>query len=201
MSLFSQHLPSTVASLPFASSTLAKVAQDLASGKRFDHLLLYGSPGTGKSTIVETIFRERYPQVGIRNYLHEGVKFDSSDLAKIENQMGMDYSMLAIDQSITIINEVDQLGDKLLARLKAVMDNCKGHKFLLTTNHIGKIHGNIQNRCSMHQVVLPPAAVVVPFLQRVASSQGKALSTSNAHDIFQAVGTDWRRLERAVQGL
>lgn len=198
--LFDPFLPTSVHTLAFASSALAKVARDMASGQLHDNLLLHGDPGCGKSHLAGLIVSNRYPQLSLSMRTYEGALWDANSLSSIVGQMNWD-SISGITQHYTVINEVDQMSDKDRERLKAFMDGQPLMKFVMTTNAPGKISGALRSRSNLFHMQMMPAPHIVPIVQQAAQSLGKTASTARALAEIAASNGDWRRLEQRVHAI
>lgn len=196
-SLFAKYLPTSVATMTFASPVLAKVAKEMASGSLHDHLLLHGLPGTGKSHLARLIVSDWRPGVKLKSITYEGADWDSGTQGSILGQLNMDSAKW--DQHYTLINEVDEISPNELRRLKSFMDRHLAMKFVMTTNYPQRLSPAFLNRCNPHLLDMTPADSVASIVQSVFEDRGYQIPSTDALALVSACAGSWRTLEALVR--
>jgi len=108
-----------------------------------EHLILYGSPGVGKTTLARVLSKDLNFDFVEKNAPFEGT---FEDLAQLE-QYASSVSMFG-DGKIVLLDEADGLPPKSMDTFKAMLEKFAGHcSFIPTTNKIKKIPEPIRSRC------------------------------------------------------
>jgi replication-associated recombination protein RarA len=116
-------------------------------------VLLYGAYGTGKSTAVELIARDRGAAKSDIHY----VRVNGSQFAEIRKSSTLVNAMLwGVINPLTpvlIVDEVDMLSKENQLWLRSFIDDWQHRALiLLTTNYIGNLDGSIRDRCDCMEV-------------------------------------------------
>lgn len=197
-SIFDRYAATSIHNVTFASPVLAKVVQKIVNGTMPTHLLLHGEPGAGKSRIAELLIAEMYPpHVVTAAYIFDG---DDWTTARTREILGTIDANRVDDQTLhfSVINEVDRLSPNDIGDVRRFMDKHLDHKFIMTTNHAGKLPANVQNRCSVHRLDMEPANSVAGKVVQVFADHQLAISYANALQLVAASNGSWRTLEQLV---
>ena len=131
----------------------ARVKQQLryyANNQRHKHLLLFGPPGTAKTTACVVIANARLPEgsecIDILEASFIASDFDAA-LTRVEAGFNAQKFLSGIEHPVAVINEVDQLKVDQQQKLRAFVDKCR-HGFLyVTTNNPASIDQPLRDRC------------------------------------------------------
>ena len=116
-------------------------------------VLLYGAYGTGKSTAIELIARDRGAAKSDIHYVHaNGSQF--SELRKSSLLLNaMQWGVINHQTPVLIVDEVDVLSKENQLWLRSFIDDWQHRALiLLTTNYIGNLDGSIRDRCDCMEV-------------------------------------------------
>ena len=116
-------------------------------------MLLYGAYGTGKSTAVELIARDRGAAKSDIHYVHtNGSQF--ADVRKSSMLVNaMQWGVINHQTPVLIVDEVDILSKENQLWLRSFIDDWQHRALiLLTTNYIGNLDGSIRDRCDCMEV-------------------------------------------------
>ena len=145
MLLTEKYRPKQLSELVFVNEEYEKKFKEWIEKKSIDsHLLLYGKPGTGKSSSINVILNE----LGTKDY----IRYNMSDKTSIDDMRKViDYassSPLEETFKLVILEEFERASPQAQDSLKYVLDTYSGWcRFIFTTNNISKISLAIQSRC------------------------------------------------------
>lgn len=124
-----------------------KALRSLVNGNQLPHLLFYGPPGSGKTSMILALARDMYG----KNYKRYIAEINGSSERGIDTIRGnvVDFVQARADQvKLVILDEADALTGEAQGALKSVME--KYHKyarFCLICNDVNKISPALQSRC------------------------------------------------------
>ena len=137
----------------FAEPTIKQELANYANNPLNGCVLLYGAYGTGKSTAVELIARDRGAAKADIHYVHtNGSQFGELRKNAILNN-AMQWGVINHQTPVRIIDEVDVLTKEQQLGLRSFIDDWQHRALiLLTTNYIGNLDGSIRDRCDCMEV-------------------------------------------------
>ncbi|MCA0045113.1 ATP-binding protein [Celeribacter litoreus] len=110
----------------FADNYVEQEVRDFLSPDTTDNLLLWGLPGTGKSTVVKAIAFERYGTTDLQEHGVTVFNCKDKEQAKRFNSKflrnSLDFACLHSDCPLYIIDELDELSDAQQRELTAFID-------------------------------------------------------------------------------
>jgi replication-associated recombination protein RarA len=183
----------------------ARVKQQLryyANNQRHKHLLLFGPPGTAKTTACVVIANARLPEgsecLDVLEASFIGSDFEAT-LSKIETGFNAQKFLAGVEHPIAVINEVDQLKVEQQQKLRAFIDKCR-HGFLyMTTNNLASIDQPLRDRCDCIEVKsLSPSSMVERACEIVSAELG-SVDQQVVTQLIQTVDGSWRDALLAVE--
>ena len=185
----------------------ARVIQQLryyANNQRHKHLLLFGPPGTAKTTACVVIANARLPEGSECLDVLEA-SFIASDfeaaLSKVEAGFNAQKFLAGVEHPVAVINEVDQLKVEQQQKLRAFVDKCRYGFLYMTTNNLASIDQPLRNRCDCIEVKsLSPAAMVRRACDIVTTELG-ACDESTVTRLLNTVDGSWRDALLAIEDL
>lgn len=145
MLLTEKYRPKKISELVFVNEEYENKFKEWIEKKSIDtHLLLFGKPGTGKSSSINVILNEFETTDYIRYNMSDKTSID--DMRKV-----IDYassSPISAPFKLIILEEFERASPQAQDSLKYVLDTYSNWcRFIFTTNNIAKISTAIQSRC------------------------------------------------------
>lgn len=133
----------------------AKIKKYLDEGD-VPHLLFYGKPGTGKTTLAKIIARHIDADV---LYINAS---DENNLETVRNKIKDFASSLGFKQwRLIILDEADGLTPASQNALRNIIETFSKHcRFILTCNYVERIIEALQSRCRPYQIFPPSRGAV-----------------------------------------
>ena len=153
VNIFHSNKPQSFNDCYFAEPTIKQELSSYANNPLNGCVLLYGAYGTGKSTAVELIARDRGAAKSDIHY----VKVNGSQFADIRKNStlvnAMQWGVINHQTPVLIVDEVDILSKENQLWLRSFIDSWQHRALiLLTTNYIGNLDGSIRDRCDCMEV-------------------------------------------------
>ena len=153
VNVFYSNKPARFDDCYFAEATIKQELANYANNPLNGCVLLYGAYGTGKSTAVELIARDRGAAKSDIHYVHtNGSQF--RELRKSSMLINaMQWGAINHQTPVLIVDEVDILSKENQLWLRSFVDDWQHRALiLLTTNYIGNLDGSIRDRCDCMEV-------------------------------------------------
>ena len=153
VNVFYSNKPARFDDCYFAEATIKQELANYANNPLNGCVLLYGAYGTGKSTAVELIARDRGAAKSDIHYVHtNGSQFGELRKNAVLNN-AMQWGVINHQTPVLIIDEVDVLTKEQQLGLRSFIDDWQHRALiLLTTNYIGNLDGSIRDRCDCMEV-------------------------------------------------
>lgn len=173
--------------------------RSLVNSNQLPHLLFYGPPGSGKTSMILALARDMYGGKNYRRYISE---INGSSERGIDTIRGnvVDFVEARADQvKLVILDEADALTGEAQGALKSVME--KYHKyarFCLICNDVNKISPALQSRCVRMVFSTLNPTVIKSKLQEIVELEGVNI-TDDALDALISLQRDFRQLLNELQ--
>ena len=169
----------------------------------FPHLLLYGSPGTGKTTFIINMIKEFNKNTDSRNIIHLNAS-DDRGIDVIRNQI---YTFISTQDITTaddtlkfvILDEVDYMTKSAQLLLKSLFKIVKNVRFCLICNYISKIIPSIQNLCMKMFFMNAETCEVKDMLNTICKEEKIKVSNSIINSIIDTSYPDIRNMVNLLQ--
>ena len=199
-----KHEPQRFAELIFAEQAARDICERYAFGTPYKSLMLWGEPGTAKTTTARTIAKER---LGGKDYIAEldgaGFKMDKME-AKIINSASM--QRISVGEAIVIINEFDELDRAEQAKFRAFMSQFTSINYIVTTNEKPSVFGAKQklmpallSRFEVVELVKPKLDDCLPRVQQIFADEGYVVTEAKLRTLLASFSGDIRDLLPLVE--
>ena len=153
VNIFHSNKPQSFNDCYFAELTIKQELANYANNPLNGCVLLNGAYGTGKSTAVELIARDRGAAKSDIHY----VQINGSQFADVRKSSmlvnAMQWGVINHQTPVLIVDEVDILSKENQLWLRSFIDSWQHRALiLLTTNYIGNLDGSIRDRCDCMEV-------------------------------------------------
>ena len=171
----------------------------LVADHQLPHLLFYGPPGSGKTSMILALARELYGDDHYRRYIIEINGSSERGIDTIRNNVVNFIQARADKVKLVILDEADALTGEAQGALKSVMEKYhKYSRFCLICNDVNKISAALQSRCvRMVFSALRPLAIKDKVLE-IVRDEGIDITEAGV-DALINLQRDFRQLLNELQ--
>lgn len=170
----------------------------LVNDNQLPHLLFYGPPGSGKTSMILALAREMYGE----NYRRYITEINGSSERGIDTIRGgvINFIQAKADKvKLVILDEADALTGEAQGALKSVMEKYhKYSRFCLICNDVNKISPALQSRC-VRMVFSTLKPVVIKEKLKVIVDKEKIDITDDGINSLISLQRDFRQLLNELQ--
>ena len=155
------------------------------------HLLLYGTAGTGKTTLAKLIAKNIDCDL---MYINAS---DENNVETVREKIKNFASTIGFRQwKLIILDEADYLTPNAQAALRNLMETfSKTTRFILTCNYVEKIIDPIQSRCQVFGITPPSKKEVAVRVNSILQTEGV---TSKPEDLVSIVNSGYPDIRRIL---
>ena len=212
MTLEEKYEPKRFVELVFADQIARNTCARYAQSKPYKHLMLWGPPGSAKTTTARVILRERFATANYDGLFDE---FNAAELTPDDFEMLLNTAALQrvnTGEAILIINEFDEIEKEDQAKWRAWMDRQKWIKLIVTTNEKPGIQGVRQklmpallSRFECVELAPPSLQDWLPRAQSIFRQEGHNTTYNELEKLLGSFDGDIRNMlpiiESALDGL
>ena len=171
----------------------------------FPNLLLYGSPGTGKTTTIINItkmYLQKYYTFNKENIIHLNAS-DERGIDIIRNQLQsfvISKSLHGNGKKIVILDEIDYMTETAQIALKILIEDYNLNvTFCLICNYISKINNPLRNMFVILRFNNLPTSNVESLLSTICNKEGITFSKVKINTITKHFKSDIRSMINCIQ--
>lgn len=155
------------------------------------HLLLYGTAGTGKTTLAKLIAKNIDCDL---MYINAS---DENNVETVREKIKNFASTIGFRQwKLIILDEADYLTPNAQAALRNLMETfSKTTRFILTCNYVEKVIDPIQSRCQVFGITPPSKKEVAVRVNSILQTEGV---TSKPEDLVSIVNSGYPDIRRIL---
>lgn len=192
-----KYAPKEVSELACTEEIRDLVSHCIENNTLPNHLCLYGTPGTGKNSIVNLFKRNMDVNMLVINASEEnGIDDVRSKVMKFVNS-----GALFNKPKIIVMNEADGLTTQAQNSMRELMEaRSESCRFIFTCNSINQIIAPLKSRFSVY-LIDPPIKEVCRRLMTVLKTEGVEYTKEFIQKFIKIKGRDLRKLLNDAQAL
>jgi DNA polymerase III delta prime subunit len=182
------------------------IINNIIKTKQFPNLLLFGPPGTGKTTTIINLIR-KYQEINEVVSKDVIIDLNASDERGIDiirtqiQQFVMSKNLFSHGTKFIILDEVDYMTKNAQQALKNIIQLYKNMKvrFCLICNYISRIEKCLQEECMNLRFTQLPKEEVILFLNTIIKNEKLNLSKKDIEYIYKSFNYDIRSMINYLQ--
>jgi len=197
-----KYAPRSFEELIFESAEVKQKLKYYAENRRHKHLLLYGPPGTAKTTACVVIANERQPEGSECLDVLEAsfVSMDlPSQLERVEAGWIAQQRLTGVSHPIAVINEIDQLKVEQQQRLRAFIDKSRFGFLFMTTNNLASVDQPLRDRCECIEVKSLSAETLLERAYAIVLAELGSVDRIAIAALIETVNGSWRDALLAIE--
>lgn len=192
-----QYRPATLGSVIFTDERISKTFQKFVSEKFIPNLLLYGGPGTGKTSVSSALLKD----LGVDRLDRLRINCSDEKIDALRDKvksfaMTMPVGYLKVVQ----LEEFDYLGHDAQALLRSLIEEVGGScRFIATCNYINKITPPLRSRFQEFAFVAPNRDLILERAATILAEHNIEADIDDVDSIISAGYPDFRKIIQLLE--
>lgn len=189
--------PKSLSDVIFADDRLRKTFATYVTNGEIPNILLYGGPGTGKTSISEALIRDL--KIDRLDWIKINCSSEKIDAMR-DKVAGFAQTMPIGDFKIVRLEEFDYVGHDAQALLRALMEEVSGScRFIATCNYVAKITPPMRSRFQEFPIVLPNRDLVLERAAEILAKQEVECEIDDLEKVVEAGYPDFRKIIQILE--
>ena len=179
--------------------------EKMLNQRYFPNLLIYGPPGSGKTTIIQNIinnYQVRFSRVNKSNIIHLNAS-DERGIDVIRTQIYQfvrSKNLFECGLKFVILDEVDYMTKNAQQALKQILQSSYNNvRFCLMCNYITKIDESLKNEFICIRFNQLPKEDIIILMKKITTNEGLQLSEETICAILKMFHSDIRSMINYIQ--
>jgi len=185
-----KYRPQTLDDFAFANEKVEKKIRQIATGQTTRPVVLYGTYGTGKSTLATLIPKAiDGPKVKIERINAEDLNSSAEVRKSFYRNYQFDHFFAPEGQSrnYTVVEEVN-FDPKAKGALRNTLDEMEGRGLVIfTTNELEKFDEGLLSRADVLEIAPTPPDKFLAYAQKILRSEGIDIDDSSVLEVLESV--------------
>jgi replication factor C subunit 3/5 len=182
-----------------------KIFKNILDKKYFPNLLIYGSPGCGKTTICMNLINEyqkRYSRINKSNVISLNAS-DERGIDIVRNQIHQfvkSNNLFETGLKFVILDEVDYMTKSAQQALKYILQTSTHNvRFCLICNYITKIDDSLKNEFLCVRFNQLPKEDILVFIKDIVAKEGFKINDDIIYTVLDLYNSDIRSMINYIQ--
>lgn len=193
-----KHRPTSIEHVIMPDQRLRKIFSGFVHAKQIPNILMYGGPGTGKTSLSLALIRD----LGVERV--DVLKINCSDEkidALRDKVKGFATTMATGAFKVVRLEEFDYLGHDAQALLRALIEEVSGScRFIATCNYINKVTPALRSRFQEFNISSPGRDDVIVLAAEILEAEGVSFTVEDIDKAVAATYPDVRKMIQVLEG-
>lgn len=203
LSLVEKYRPSKLNNILEQKEVVTAIT-NIIKNKNMPHLLFYGSPGTGKTSIANILTKKLFKN----DYEDRVLELNASDERGIQIVRGKikHFAKLSINQNedikfkIIILDEADSLTNESQLALRYIIEHySKFTRFIIICNYINKLINPIISRCALFRFKPIKKTTIYEIVKNISEKENIEIKSNQLSNIFFSNEGDLRQTINTIE--